>query len=297
MYDARDPRAALAAGPAKPPPTTFAGGEYVKFYEIRPQEEAGGTRTWYARGQNFILAYSEAAAGAAFQRPAGTGEQILLLPDATPAEIATAAETAAVRGGSLVIVPPGESRIRIAESGRVVRLFTAGEADLARCCANAAGYAEPHPNVALLEPWPEPVGGHRIRRYDLDTPIEPGRFGRIWRSTCFMVNYFPASQGPRDPTKLSPHSHDDFEQCSLVLEGAYVHHLRWPWTTNKQIWREDDHEHCGAPSVAVIPPPAIHTSEAVTSGRNHLVDIFCPPRRDFSEKAGWVLNADEFPMP
>ncbi|MET0498677.1 MAG: hypothetical protein ABW106_10475 [Steroidobacteraceae bacterium] len=307
MYSPSDPRSTLkTAGATAPAQTPYAGdaqaegfsaAEYVKFHELPPQEDVNGTRTWYSRGQNFVVAYSEAAAGAVLSRSSQVDEYVLLLPDAaTTATITTPTESKQVAGYSLIIVPPGDSTIAVS-GGVIVRVFTARSQDLTALCSNAPAYAHQHSYVPPFQAWPDPPAGHRIRAYSLDVPPKEGRFGRIWRCSGLMINFLPHEPNPRDVTRLSPHHHDDFEQGSLALQGAFTHHIRWPWKANSNHWRNDEHEHCPAPSLAVIPPPAIHTSAATRTDGNQLVDIFSPPRMDFSNMAGWVLNAAEYPMP
>jgi len=298
MYLKSDPRAALATAPAKAPlPTEFVGAEYAKFYETAPQENDGNGRTWYARGQNYVIAYSETEPGARFDRDNQPDEYVVLLPDAsTAARISADGDERHVDGYSIAFIPTGKSSVLLPNGGRVIRMFTTRSADLAAKCVNAASFSKPHPIIPPFEPWPE-AKTHRIHAYSLDVKSEEGRFGRIFRCSTFMVNFLEPRVGPRDVTKLSPHHHDDFEQCSLALEGAYIHDIRWPWIPDMTKWREDEHEYCAAPSIAVIPPPAIHTSRAVGEGTNQLVDIFCPPRMDFASKPGWVVNADDYPMP
>ena len=301
MYADADPRSRLStarAGNATTPSAGgFGGSTYALFGSTPPQIDDENGRTWLVRGQNFIVAYTLARPGGSFERADQPDEYVLLISDREPsAEVATATETVLVPGAHIAMIPPGSSRILFPAGGEFVRLFTAASADLAALCCNRATYAEPQPHIPPLEGWPDPVGGFRVRAYGLDVPAEAGRFGRIWRCTTLMVNVFE-SAGPRDPAKLSPHHHDDFEQGSLALGGSFVHHLRWPWTANLADWRDDEHETCPAPSLAVIPPRSIHTSASIAPEDNRLVDIFSPPRRDFSDMAGWVLNADDYPMP
>jgi hypothetical protein len=299
MYLATDPRASLAPAAAKAPvPTAFQGAEYACFREQEPTERDALHETWYARGQNLVVAYSDCRAGAELTRSAQPDEYVLMIPDRDAAVIVEAeGERREVEGFSIVMIPPGTSRITVQRDARLVRFFTTQSADLAALCSNAESYASPDPNVPPFQPWPTPKGGYRLRSYSLDVPKQPGRFGRIFRCSTIMVNFLDGYDGPRDVAKLSPHHHDDFEQYSLVLSGAYTHHLRWPWTPDMRIWREDEHVTCGTPSVTVIPPPSIHTSQAMDAGFNQLVDIFSPPRHDFSDKPGWVLNAGDYPMP
>jgi len=299
VYDKNDPRALLAAAAPKAKVfTSYTPADYLRFYESPPQIEDRLSRTWLGRGQAAVIAYSEAKPGAVFARSGQPDEWVLMLPDPeTRAELKVAGRSHAIAGYSISFVPPGDSELTITSGGRAVRMFTTRSADLAELAGNAAAHRAPDPNLPAFQPWPVPPDGYRLRSYSLDVPDQPGRFGRIWRCTTFMVNLFAPTLGPRDVTKLSPHHHDEFEQYSLALHGSFMHHLRWAWTPDMTIWRKDEHEHCATPSLAVIPPPAIHTSRGLDQGVNLLVDIFSPPRLDFANVPGWVLNAADYPMP
>ncbi len=301
MYSPTDPRATLA--PAPPATTTTSAvsypADYVIFRDAPPAVvDAAGSKHWYARGQNFVVGYSDCAGAMTLRRVSQPDEWLLLQPGAqTSARITAAGEITSTEGYCLAVIPPGDSEIEVTGHGPIVRIFTSNAADLCALAINAGSYDHEHRNVAPPEPWPAAPDGPRVRVYDLDVPRADGRLGRIWRCSTLMVNMSFPIEGPRDDTKLSPHSHADFEQGSLVVAGEYIHHIRWPWTPDRRIWRADEHEVCGSPSLTVIPPPAIHTSQAIGPETNHLIDIFAPPRRDFSERPGWVLNAADYPAP
>ncbi|WP_243299691.1 hypothetical protein [Bacillus litorisediminis] len=296
MFDKTDPRSGFGSTKNQKP-NEFTKAKHVKFYEELPSMQTPNTKTWWARGQNFFINYSETNGRASFIRKNQIDEYVVLIPDKeTQVVIEWNGLQHVTDGFCLIVVPSGESTVTLIEGGRIVQLFTILNKDIAELPINKDDYYESDPNVADFEPWPLSPKGEEVRIYSLDVPKEKGRFGRIFRCSTFMVNYLEPKNGPRDPSKLSPHSHDDFEQCSLILDGEYIHHLRWPWLTDKTKWREDEHEYCKGPSVTVIPPGVIHTSEAIGAGLNQLVDIFCPPRRDFSEETGWVLNDKDYQL-
>lgn len=299
LYDKSDPRAALKQSGVSFISATglIAEPQVGLFYEEGPQIDEPSERTWLHRGHNFVLAYSELKPGAVLERNGQVDEYALILSDPEhSAQISAGSETVEVPGYSIVFIPPGDSSITMPNGGKIVRLFSIESKDLAQQCGNATAYDEPRIHIPDFEPWPEPNDGWKIRSYSLKVEKEEGRFGRIFRCTTFMINYLEPQIGPRNPHKLSPHHHDDFEQCSLALKGAFEHYLRRHWTVDMDDWCDDVTISCKAPSATVIPPPLIHTSRG-TAESNQLVDIFCPPRIDFSEKPGWVLNADDYPMP
>ncbi len=269
---------------------------YTKHYASPPQIAEGGSRTWITRAANFVVVVSEVEPGVKLARSGNPDEYMTFLPDMT-ATVEAGGERIQAAAETLTIVPPGDSTITAAERGHVVRVFSNRASDLLARADNAAAYADGAPDVAPLTAWPDPAGGFRLRNYVVADYHLPDTNMRVFRSTNLMINIMLKRDAARDTKKLSPHSHQDFEQASLVVAGDYVHHLRYPWTPDMSDWREDEHLEIGSPSVLIIPPKVIHTSRNVGDKQSWLIDIFSPPRVDFSKKPGFVLNAGDYPAP
>jgi len=302
MYAKDDIRSRLAS-PAEPartvdPNTPIKPAQPIVFHDHEPTERgASGGRTWIARAANLVIAYSEAKAGETFPRTGQPDEYTLLLTSESAAVRVVAGERSAeVDEEAFVVVPPGDSVVEVLTDGPVIRLFSTEASDLVAASLNAAAYAEPDLRATPVTPWPDPVGGFTLRVYRLaETPIAEGRFGRIFRTTTVMVNFLAEEPTPRNPQKLSPHHHDDFEQISLAVKGTFTHHIRYPWGPDSTRWRPDESHEVGSPSICVIPPPTVHTTQGI-GDHQQLIDIFSPPRDDFSA-AGWVLNTQDYPAP
>lgn len=300
MYAKDDIRSQLAAAPPAPrsvdPSTPVKPSQWIEFHRSEPTETGpNGTRTWNARAANLVVSYTEGRAGDVLTRVGQPDEYAVLLNSESPAIRVTAdGETAEVAEEAFVVIPPGDSELALLDDGVVIRLFSTRSGDLRDGALNASAYDDPDLRAAPLDPWPDPADGFRLRVYRLaDTPIAEGRFGRIFRTTNLMVNFLAEETAPRDPAKLSPHFHDDFEQISLALKGRFLHHIRYPWGPDSATWRADEHREIDTPSICIIPPPTVHTTQGIGT-HQQLIDIFSPPREDFSA-AGWVLNADDYP--
>lgn len=276
-------------------PTRPASGGW--HYREEPLTDVdAGAKAWIARGANFVTVVSDAPAGTVLTR-ADNPDEYMVITYKVGASISANGESIEVEPESLAIVPPGESSVTLAGDGEIVRIFSHRAEDLAARASNAAAYAERPDDVAPLIPWPDPVDGYRLRVYRLADYVREGTNMRVFRSTNLMVNVMTARNVPRDVSGLSPHSHTDFEQGSLAIGGTYIHHLRYPWTKDMAQWRDDEAVEMASPSMLAIPPNVIHTSRNIGPEPGRLIDVFAPPRMDFSKREGVVANADEYPLP
>lgn len=284
--------------------TTVARPASLACFDRMPPQEtdaSGKARTWITRGGNFVVAVSKMEAGGVLARRDNADEYMVIIPPDGPGATIEAGGAKIEAGpDSLTIVPPGPSTITAHGAGTIARIISKLADDLTAKAVNAATYADGAPELAPLVAWPDPVGGFKLRHYPLGPYAKPDGDRiqpRLFRSTNMMVNLFVHYKTRRDTKGLSPHWHDDFEQASLTLDGAWIHHMRWPWNANLDDWRADSHEQIPTPSVIIIPATVVHTSRDVGEGESSLYDIFCPPRMDFASKPGFVINEAEYPLP
>ena len=278
MNELADPRMTLADHSIQPPGV------------IEP-----GRRAWITRGANFVIDISQAEAGATLSRTEQPDEYMLLLPDA-PAQVQAGDQTVSAEPDSLLIVPPGRSTVTMARAGLVMRVFSSHARDMLAMASNQQPYAQARHDVAPLRTWPVPIGGFGLRCYRLADHVAEGSKMRIFRCQHLMINVLTRRDQARDVRAMSPHSHADFEQGSTTLYGTFEHHLRHVWASDMTRWRPDEHLRTGSPSVTVMAPGVIHTSNNLGDVPAWLVDVFAPPRVDFSRQPGMVCNAADYPM-
>jgi mannose-6-phosphate isomerase-like protein (cupin superfamily) len=270
---------------------------YAKLYEAGYQwNEPSNMQSWVARGANFSVAITPVKPGDILSRENNPDEYMVLLQD-TSATIRAGDEQLLAATETLTIVPPGASSITSQGTGRVIRFFSTEANDVADKALNRDIYANGAPGVAPLVSWPMPVGGYKLRNYRPSDYAKEGNKMRLFRSRNLMINVLAKREVPRDVTALSPHTHADFEQGSLALSGTYVHHMRYPWGPDMTTWQEDEHVELGSPSLLVVPPTIVHTSMNIGTETGWLIDLFAPPRMDFSKKPGMVCNENDYPLP
>jgi hypothetical protein len=246
------------------------------------------------RAQNFAIDWFRGEPGSTFGF-ASSEETMVLVFDAS-GDISRHGHRTSAPRRSVSIVPAGSYEIKLSQAGcGCILSINRKDPQPAR---NAASYQTPDPRVAPVGPaWPRVDGADDIRVFEIDTFKAPADNPRLkmLQSATMSINWVDY-EGPRDRKVLSPHAHADFEQASLAVAGDFVHHLRVHWGKNAEEWRDDEHKLAPSPSVLVIPPELIHTTEGVGPGHHLLIDIFAPPRRDFIAK-GWVFNAAEYRDP
>lgn len=283
----------------RPPEFFEFSGEVAAAAGAQGQLSAGwrladGQHTWAYRAQNFAITVSWLRANDVLDSADVPDEHLALIPGESSVRVESASGgEVEVAGPALVIVPAGKTRLLGITPGFVMRVFSSRVTPVLATTFNNRSYLTQDESVRPLPP----LGERRptaIRVYRMaNVPNDPARFGRIFRTDSLMVNWFEPQIGPRDTDKLSPHSHDDFEQASVTLAGEYVHHVRRPWTARLSDWRPDEHVHVYSPSVTIIPPGNIHTTRAIGDGIHQLIDVFAPPRTDFVDR-GWVLNQSDY---
>lgn len=264
---------------------------YAHFAAGRGEPD-GAARRHRVRARDFTVEWIE------FADPAqalsfGSDAELLVLVARGTVRLATPSDAGGLQipADAVAIVPSGTHAVRGSDGARcavIASRRTDLPDDTTTGAAADADRPSPPPAFRGLQQRTAP----QVLTFDqIKASAEKPRLKMLQTETLSIniVDY----RGPRDRTALSPHSHADFEQGSLAIEGDFVHHLRTPWGSDANQWRDDEHLAAPSPSLVVVPPHVIHTSEGTGDGRHVLIDVFSPPRRDFIA-SGWVFNAGDY---
>lgn len=122
--------------------TALRPATHARHYAEPPQRtDADGTRHWITRAANFLAVVSKAPADTHLARN-NPDEYMVLLPPGTSAVAEAGGQRIDTDGNSLLIFPPGASRLTIKTAGTVVSVFSNKATDLAAAASNAANYAD-----------------------------------------------------------------------------------------------------------------------------------------------------------
>ena len=297
MFHDSDPRSTLTVERGttpRPDPAGYGTPQLILPRRIPASVSTpAGSKAWFVRTASFLVAYYEMMAGDTLELLPASADRLVIAPhddEQLHVQSMDSAPAAAVSGATILIVP-GRATITAATNATVVEAAAWADLEAIPTAVNDAAYTDPMPR--LTEPAVRRVRDLQtgIRSYPLAAySPSPDRFGRMIVSSNVMANLLETEDGPRDVSRLSPHTHDDFEQCSITTRGRYLHHWRTPWTPALPDWQADQHVEYDSPGIAVIPPGVVHTANSLSKGPNQMLDLFAPPRADFIGK-GWVLNA------
>ena len=255
----------------------------------------GSVATRVMRSRSFTVAWTSVADGECVLPIETDLEYMVLLPDADAILECDQNKIAAPRR-SVCVMPAGSSVVRLSGKGECIRIFGETPAmfkDVAiHGFENGKTVTGPKLRSTISYTRTSSKSLPEVNKLD-ELPNSQGMpRAKLFQSANLSINWVEYV-GPRDRKALSPHFHTDFEQGSIAIEGDFVHHFRRDWGSDANAWEADAHTAAHARSIAIIPPPIIHTTEGVGPGRHILIDVFSPPRGDFIAK-GQVLNSSSY---
>ena len=248
------------------------------------------------RAHSFAIAWTEVEKAGARLEIDSPAEYFLLLPD-VGATITWSGGEKVAPGRSVCVVPAGKTAVQLAEAGTCLRFFSPIPQSLTTIGIYDHGLGGSIPTLRPIRPYRRVKNPGEPAVYLLaDMPNSVGMpRAKLFQTETMSINWVEY-KGPRDRKNLSPHFHTDIEQASIAVEGEFTHHYRTNWTIDADRWRPDEHILAAPGTIALIPPPIVHTSEGVGDTRHILIDVFSPPRADFIAK-GQILNSGDYAPP